>query len=41
MNGHGRDYRVLLIMAFIGALFTCFALLWLIHRQQRLIAALA
>lgn len=41
MNGSGRDYRLLLIVASVGAMFTCTALLWLIHRQQRLIAALA
>lgn len=39
MNGTNRgDYRLLLFMASLGALFTCGALLWLINRQQQLIA---
>lgn len=36
-----RDYTILLIFASLGAVFTCVSLLWLMNKQNKLIAALA
>jgi hypothetical protein len=36
-----RDYTILLIFASLGAIFTCVSLLWLMNKQNKLIAALA
>jgi len=36
-----RDYTLLLLFACLGAVFTCASLLWLMHKQNKLIAALA
>jgi len=40
-NGRARDFDLLLLLASFGAIVTCLTLLFVIIRQQRLIAAMA
>lgn len=41
MNGFKAEFRVLLLLSALGATLTCVCLIFVIIRQQRLIAAMA